>query len=293
MSLCPALCHLLPGSVLRGVVDPHFFVCTACGQPLAAPGDRKDLAGGIVQGPDQGWVLKTWHETVGYSGMRCGEIRTRPINIIKVIIYIYKYNCTWNSVRHDMIPHKYKGVVRSVPMEGFHATRYFFAKANMFIKYSQVHSVAGETHSGQYFQSLDCAVSGNEVLLAKSRGLGSLTHGLTTPSPEPTPPRVLVQIVDPDFTSLVASGQKLRWEGDRPDRIRSVFEGLAEDDLLQTGKMDTTGYRDHREPSTQNTTFVSLARQSARTAVLSHWWPRRSSRLATSWATSSFFSCQK
>jgi hypothetical protein len=74
-----------------------------------------------------------------------------------------------------MIPHKYEGVVRSVPMDahvGFPCNPVFFAKANMFIKYFQVHSVAGEIHSGQYFQSLDyedfvrifCAVSGNEVL---------------------------------------------------------------------------------------------------------------------------------
>lgn len=92
----------------------------------------------------------------------------------------------------------------------------------MFIKYFQVHSVAEEIHSGQYFQSLDymmtiydfvkifCAVSGNEVLLAKSRGLGGLTHGLTTPSSETMAPGVLVQIVDPDFPCLVAGGQKLR-----------------------------------------------------------------------------------
>ena len=58
----PALCHLLCGSVLHSVVDPHFSVCTSCGQPLAAPGDREDRAGGIVQGADQGWVLETWHE---------------------------------------------------------------------------------------------------------------------------------------------------------------------------------------------------------------------------------------
>ena len=57
-----------------------------------------------------------------------------------------------------MIPHKYEGVVRSVPMDahvGFPCNPVFFAKANMFIKYFQVHSVAGEIHSGQYFQSLD------------------------------------------------------------------------------------------------------------------------------------------
>lgn len=58
------------------------------------------------------------------------------------------------------------------------------------------------------FVRIFCAVSGNEVLLAKFRGLG--THGLTTPSPEPTAPGVLVQIVDPDFPCLVAGGQKLR-----------------------------------------------------------------------------------